>query len=770
MAGVFLVLLYKSPSALLVYWTMNNVFSILKTFVLKKLGLSVGTVEAVQVRKEKSFRTNQKIFLKELFYFLPVLFCLLAFSLLAKIAYAKNFSFFIITTAFFALTSLLSTVYILIRKEKKLFILYSIFSIFAIYITLSFFLKDGRSPFISRVNFGLLVPLSFLLITSVYPVFYFFKKNEKQFTQAKISKKDLCLISISLAFFIFVYQPMLVFFSSPEDIGSSLKQIALISSLLFFAFCLIQISLSFLLKRKRLTLYLIKTSLFLSSLFYALLLKPNMGMLNGLTFQNELAIASLPLWRYVADPFIISGLFFLANRIIKKHKTIFTFFQIILLFVFTFHILNLAFSYKPASKVEIKTSQESPRLPESAAKNHVFSKTEQNVFYLLADMFNGNYLGRLIDENPEYKEKLDGFVWYPDCLSISSATTTSLPALWAGEDFLPHRLVNNGYTGKEELDMASEFLFTHITEAGYKITLANPYLVSEKIKETTATVNPSAYIPYWKKTQNYKDTSISIDYQFLPFIVSLFNASTWSMRNIIYDDAEWLIFRGAEKFSRFSEMAIKDIAYFDLLPQIATVQNGKGLFLYYHNNLAHDPYGINKDGELIKDRYPEESITNFANASAAIYSAKKVLDLLCQFIDWLKDEGIYDNTAIVVVSDHGNSFGDSDAPLSFFTNPLFAKQEAGRSQTLFLTKTFHSRGSLIKDESKISTADSLNYLLAHKIITDKKTLSFPPYHEERFYSVIDGDWEGGLHIDSPKYRTYKVTGPLAAESSWERIE
>ncbi len=39
MAIIFLLLLYKSPSALLIYWTMNNIFSLAKNIMLRNTGI-----------------------------------------------------------------------------------------------------------------------------------------------------------------------------------------------------------------------------------------------------------------------------------------------------------------------------------------------------------------------------------------------------------------------------------------------------------------------------------------------------------------------------------------------------------------------------------------------------------------------------------------------------------------------------------------------------------------------------------------------------------
>ena len=112
MAGVFLVLLYKSPSALLVYWTMNNVFSILKTFVLKKLGLSVGTVEAVQVRKEKSLYQTVKLYLKENPNLFLYFFFIITLSLVVFLSFSKEQKniFYRILIVFLICTSLVQVI------------------------------------------------------------------------------------------------------------------------------------------------------------------------------------------------------------------------------------------------------------------------------------------------------------------------------------------------------------------------------------------------------------------------------------------------------------------------------------------------------------------------------------------------------------------------------------------------------------------------------------------------------------------------------------
>ena len=186
MAGVFLVLLYKSPSALLVYWTMNNVFSILKTFILKKLGLSVGTVEAVQVR-EKALKKNLEK--KSIWQFLvsnselPLLFVFFILNALSVyFASSIRYNYFSIVVALSLALSGLVSLYAVFKDKSYVSLTVFIPTwLIIFYLLISFFKTNGSHAFLSKANYGYSIELLILLNGLWYPLIKIFHKNKAVF-------------------------------------------------------------------------------------------------------------------------------------------------------------------------------------------------------------------------------------------------------------------------------------------------------------------------------------------------------------------------------------------------------------------------------------------------------------------------------------------------------------------------------------------------------------------------------------------------------------
>ena len=140
-------------------------------------------------------------------------------------------------------------------------------------------------------------------------------------------------------------------------------------------------------------------------------------------------------------------------------------------------------------------------------------------------MFNGNYLRRMLQENPDYLKELDGFEYYPDCLSIGNSTAVSLPALHAGPDYLAHKLNNNNLTGKEEHHASLDFLFNEVHNNNYAVTIVGYLQLSNYSKATFAIENREDYVPHWLQKNGIDPKEIKSNYKHLPFMIALFNSS-----------------------------------------------------------------------------------------------------------------------------------------------------------------------------------------------------------------------------------------------------
>ena len=110
---LFLFLLYDSPSALLIYWTMNNLYSLVKTIVIKNMKKNKEQQKKVSCRKSRinSYLEQDP---KASLFVLPMVFMSVLTGLLIPLAYlsASPEEFIDITTAVNPLSYLISSFFV----------------------------------------------------------------------------------------------------------------------------------------------------------------------------------------------------------------------------------------------------------------------------------------------------------------------------------------------------------------------------------------------------------------------------------------------------------------------------------------------------------------------------------------------------------------------------------------------------------------------------------------------------------------------------------
>lgn len=188
-------------------------------------------------------------------------------------------------------------------------------------------------------------------------------------------------------------------------------------------------------------------------------------------------------------------------------------------------------------------------------------------------------------------------------------------------------------------------------------------------------------------------------------------------------------------------------------------------FLYIHNNLAHSPYAVNKEGIIVKEGFPVPGIENAENSVAAMYSAKKTLDVLIDWFEWMKKEGVYDNTVIYVFSDHGNWFCDSDLPELSHINYDTLDDDISHANTLVLTKQLNAVGTLKTSPLYIHSSDLPAMLasdtgLPNIFGQDPRT---NPENQDRVRFYFTSSYKKN------KYNLYYVKGSIFDPNSWSMI-
>ena len=191
-------------------------------------------------------------------------------------------------------------------------------------------------------------------------------------------------------------------------------------------------------------------------------------------------------------------------------------------------------------------------------------------------------------------------------------------------------------------------------------------------------------------------------------MLTLFQGAPYFLKPVIYNDGGWLIFSRVALFWYVRSHVFSEYSFLDLLPEISNSISQQNTFKYFHSCFTHIPYGVGEDGNLVdfNSQYPDEEHKSFIFGESAYYTAKKFISLMVAYTDWLKANGLYDNTTIIIVSDHGNDYSENNPltpegieavlPRDTFNrlNSLFMVKPAGASGTIRVDDTFASNGDI----------------------------------------------------------------------------
>jgi hypothetical protein len=186
-------------------------------------------------------------------------------------------------------------------------------------------------------------------------------------------------------------------------------------------------------------------------------------------------------------------------------------------------------------------------------------------------------------------------------------------------------------------------------------------------------------------------------------LFSLFKTAPQILRTFIYDRGDWLTVNNRDKKEGRNELTLKAIGNYvalNYLPELTNIDShAPGYLLMIFNEITHDPVFLQPP-----DYVPVTAITGKGNgvfSDNPHYQVNMTAYLLLgKWFDYLKENGVYDNTRIIVVSDHGYNI---NTETNGFNLPNGNRLE--KYISLLLVKDFYGRGNLSIDKAFMTQAD-----------------------------------------------------------------
>jgi membrane protein insertase Oxa1/YidC/SpoIIIJ len=774
LALLFLILLYDRPAALLLYWSANNLLSLGKNLLFP----AKRAEEPEGIENEPGAIAKGITALRELYdgsLYAPIaalaLICLACGQGWWLIYRAASYEYcFILAAAIAAALSLVAAIRTIAaqgprRAAASLAPLALAWVIFASSAWVLYF-ERRQNALISNRNIKLLSTLIADLATWIAVT----RLGARRVPAQRIGLYTTGIGYIALM--LFLLSPLRVYFSSPADMGVSPAALALGNlpafGLFLAAACLPLAAVA--IGRGRISiggLEELVVAAIISGIAFSLLSGASYGILDEFALEKAFLLDRPPLWQFAADIGIICASLVAARYLCRKRRRTAIIGLAILAFVAALQVgAAAARAGSETAKVAASSREEATAdetgSPELDPDLHRFSRSGHNLVFIIADMFNGNYLGKALEEDGRRAQALEGFTWWPNTLAAGNNTATSLPSIYGGAAYEPGRLKDMPGTGRDKLGRAAASFFGTLMDRGFAVTAVDPLYADYGTLSRGGRLRLSAasrYVGPWQAKNGAKRATKEASKNALLTMLSLFGAAPYSLKARVYDEGSWIVFRKSNQFDYIARKTLANYAYLDLLPSLSSASDAApSRAIFIHTQFTHEPFGIDASGSIIRGAYPDPKTKSFIDARSASLTASCFVDALLRWTAWMKREGVYDNTEILVMSDHGNNSEDQGFPLKKeFDNPS-ERHDLSRARALMLYKPLGAREKLKTEDALIGTADASSILAGEG---SREAGS-------RDFAVLHGDWADFLANEKSDFTVYRVLGDMNDPSAWSR--
>ena len=283
-------------------------------------------------------------------------------------------------------------------------------------------------------------------------------------------------------------------------------------------------------------------------------------------------------------------------------------------------------------------------------ENEFRMSEDENFVIFVLDTADSREFSSLLEDHPEYREIFSDFTYYENMMGNYSCTMNAVAYMLSGEWFENQEplqdYLNNVYRNSP--------LWEELRTRGYRIDLYEDDIRSDTDSVADnfgnvypTTVRPSSYLELAKEELKL------VGFRYAPY-----DLKRYCETREVYFDALQVSEPEGTTAGSFTEdnMAFKE----GLLENGVTMDQEQKNFKFIHLEGAHAPFIYGGDMEYIPGGDYRQ------NMEASIALAGK-------YMEAIKESGAYDNTAIIVMADHGyNGQGDeTDRDVWLRPSPMF---------------------------------------------------------------------------------------------------
>lgn len=460
------------------------------------------------------------------------------------------------------------------------------------------------------------------------------------------------------------------------------------------------------------------------------------------------------------------------------------------------------------AELEVLTAKEREK------PSFTLSRTGKNVVVIMLDRCISGFVPYIFEENPAVAEQFRGFTYYPNTLSFGRNTNVATPSLFAGYEYRPFELDKRDTGLPEKQNEALKVLPVLFMENGYDVTVCDPpyagYLWIPDLSIFDDYPSIRRYITHGAFVDNSeifrkKDRIISRNL----FCYSVFRSAPVLLQTVLYNEGRYneaealntseessIIFTEESEFrsTGIADEFMKAYTALQHLPAMTkTDGSAQNTFMILSNTATHDVTMLQEPAfvpQKIVDNTEYEAAHKVRTAVSGrplelktaeqmehYQSDTAALMQLAQWFRFLRENGLWENTRILVVSDHGYEMGLNHILTGSGegANALDPYDGVMAYNALMMIKDFGSGNEFTVDNSFMTIADMPSEAMRGLIENPVNPFTGNPVSEDAKYSedeqyVMLTDWriaENHGNRFSDPVRLVLKNKYLFDESNWE---
>ena len=351
------------------------------------------------------------------------------------------------------------------------------------------------------------------------------------------------------------------------------------------------------------------------------------------------------------------------------------------------------------------------------------SETGQNVVVIMLDRAMAGYIPYFFNEKPELKEQFEGFTYYPNTVSFGLLTNIATPALFGGYEYTPVEINKRASESLESKhNEALKVMPVLFAENGFDVTVIDPpyagyqWIPDLSVYDDYPEIN--SYLTKGKFSDPEHDLDVIKNNHRNFFCFSIMKTMPTCVQGMIYN---WGVYNQVASTSYSNQVQFSmsvaeglDIEFmenYDVIQKLSQMTNitedDTSTFLMMSNKTTHAPM-ILQEPEYIPEGYVNNEAYDAAHQDRFTVDGKQIridtelqmmhyhvnmaaMIQLGNWFDYLRENGIYDNTRIILVADHGFA-------TFHFDEMLMQNFNAENCYPLLMVKDFNSSGFIVSDE------------------------------------------------------------------------